>query len=548
MKILLILPFNTYGGIYNNEIILRNGGEAEIPLGLGYLKSYVKSKIPEVEIEIYDSNIDAMNYIINCDNNVSMEFLWDRLNKKIINYNPDIVGVSAFSHAVADEAHKVVALCKNINEKIITVMGGSYPTLSYDCAMEDENLDIVIQSEGEVIFYNFVKIILNNDSLSKVKGIVYRDNGKIIVNPMEQKIQNLDDLPYPDLEDLPIALYGKLPRHSLQRTIKNLKPISMVSARGCVYHCGFCATKKVWGTVRHRSAKNIVEEIKYLKNKYDINFVKFNDDLFTHDHERVIEICDLLIREKIIENWSSTGVTVQSLLDKKMVEKMVASGYRYFSLPIDSGCENTLKSINKPLKLNMVKEVIGNLRQYKEVYIGAAFIVGFPFETKEDIQQTYDFASSMDLNWASFNIFVPFPKTRLYDECIQKGYLPNKKIEYNDLQNTNILSTPNFDKEWLRDYNYYNNLKINFVNNHAIKKHDYISAINEFKFILKIAPDHAFALLFIGYSYDMLGNKGEAKLYYEKANYIFKNDSFWGNYLKSLEKEIKSKMTGRICL
>ena len=71
---------------------------------------------------------------------------------------------------------------------------------------------------------------------------------------------------------------------------------------------------------------------------------------------------------------------------------------------------------------------------------------------------------------------------------------------------------------------------------------------SKFKFILKIAPDHAFALLFIGYSYDMLGNKGEAKLYYEKANYIFKNDSFWGNYLKSLEKEIKSKITSRICI
>lgn len=540
MKILLVLPFNVYGGKYDNKTVLSGGGEAEIPLGLCYIKAYIKKQFPDIDIKIYDSNIDALNYIINHDNKVEMETLRSRLRKVIEDYGPDVVGVSAFSHAIAGEAHKILAISKEMNKDIFTVMGGSYPTLSYDCAMEDPNLDVVVQSEGEIVFYNLVKAITNRKPISGIKGIAYRDKDKVIVNPLEEKIADLDMLPFPDLDDISVELYGKLPRHSLQRIIDDLKPFSIVSARGCVFQCGFCATKKVWGTIRYRDPKKVMEEIKYLKSKYDINFIKINDDLFTLNPDRVIEICDLFIKEKPVEKWCSTGTAVYSLLHKEMVKKMVESGYHAFALPIESGCENTLKKINKPLKLNIVKEAVQHLRQYDDIFVGGGFIVGFPFETKEDIQQTYDLADSLDLNWATFNMFTPFPKTKLYEDCIKEGYLKNKKIKYDDLQNTNVLTTPNFTKEWLIDNKYLNNLKINFVHNYHLKKEDYQSAIDEFKFILKIAPDHAFALLLTGYAHDKLENKDQADLYFKKAEDIFKQENFWSNYLKSLKDDLES--------
>ncbi len=539
MKILLILPFNVYGGKYDNTTVLSGGGEAEIPLGLCYIKAFIKQELPSVDIKVFDSNIDALNYIVNRDNKAEMETLRNRLRKVIEDYNPDVVGISAFSHAVADEAHKILAVCKNINKNIFTVMGGSYPTLSYDCAMEDPNLDAIVQSEGEIVFYNLIKAILNQEPVSCIRGIVYRDKKQVIVNPLEEKIANLDILPFPDLDDISVELYGKLPRHSLQRLIPDLKPISIISARGCVFQCGFCATKKVWGTIRYRDPKKVMEEIKYLKSKYDVNFIKINDDLFTLNPERVIEIANLFIKEKPVEHWCSIGTTVYSLLHKEMVKKMVESGYHAFALPIESGCENTLKRINKPLKINIVKGVVEHLRQYKDVFIGGGFIVGFPFETKEEIEQTYQLADSLNLNWATFNMFTPFPKTQLYDDCVKNGYLKNTKIKYNDLQNTNVLTTPNFTKEWLIDNKYYNNLKINFVHNYHLKRQDYKSAINEFKFILKVAPNHAFALFLTGYAHERLGNKEGATLFFQKAKDVFKTDPFWAHYLQALEKELK---------
>lgn len=547
MKILLILPFNTYEGKYNNETILKKGGDAELPLGLAYIKSYVKSKLPEIEIEIYDSNIDAIQYITFCDNKANMDILWRRVEKKIEDFDPDIVGISAFSHAVVGQAHKAIALCKDVNKDIITVMGGSYPTLDSECAMEDVNLDIVVLSEGEIVFYNLVKAFIHNIPLSHVKGIVYRDKGKTIVNPMEEKIQNLDELPFPDLEDLPVHLYGELARNSYQKIMDNQKPISIVSSRGCIFQCGFCATKKVWSTIRYRSAENVLEEIRYLKKKYNINFIKINDDLFTHNSERVIDICDYLIKERPIKYWGSTGENVKSLTNQNMVKKMVESGYRLFSLAIESGCNNTLKRIKKPLTLNMVQDAIDNLRQHEEVYIGASFIVGFPFETKEDIQQTYDFASSLEVNWVSLNIFSPFPKTDLYDYCIKEGYINNKKITYKDLQSTSILTTPSFDKDWLRDCNYYNNLKINFIENYALKQHNYKLAIKDFNNVITMVPNHAFGLLFLGYSFDNLGNTEQATHYYNEAKNIFKSNYFWGNYLNLFERDIKEKINFSLC-
>lgn len=543
MKILLMLPFNTYGGKYDNEVVRRKGAESEVPLGLAYIKSYLKNRIPEIDILLYDANIYAIDYIIKHDNEVSMDILWNHVKERIVSFNPDIVGISAFSHAMACEAHKIAAICKNFNPKIITVMGGSYPTLSSEVAMEDQNIDIIVMSEGEIVFYNLVKAILNNGSLKDVKGIIYRDNDTLITNPYEIKVGNLDDLPYPDLDDLPIELYQTKVIHSAQRIIDPLRPISIISSRGCIFDCGFCATVKVWGTARYRNPKCVIEEIKYLKKKYNINFVKLNDDLIAASPKKVIELCDLMIKEKPIENWMAIGLTVEMLRNKEMVEKMIESRHYFFSFSIESGCKNTLKMIKKPMRLEIVPEVMENLRRFKESYVMSCFIVGFPFETKDDIQETYDLASSLDLNWVSFVHYTPFPKTALYDYCIEAGYLKkDERITYNSLQSTNVISTPNFDRKWVEDTKYYNNLKINFVNNYALRKKDYELAKNEFKHVLKIAPDHAFALLFLGYACDKSGDKKDAKMYYHKAMTIFKQNIFWGDYFKVFEEEINSRI------
>lgn len=540
MKILLILPFNTYGEKYNNEVVIRKGAESEIPLGLAYIKAYLKHKIPGIEIFLYDSNIHAIDYIIKKNGNVSMDNLWGQVNEKISRFNPTLVGISAFSHSIASEAHKIASLCKNFNPKIITVMGGSYPTLSIEAAMEDSNLDVIVLSEGEIVFYNLVKAIINNESYNNIKGIAYRNNNKIIINSYEDKINNLDDLPYPDLEDLPLELYQRHVIHSAQRILNPLKPISIISSRGCIYDCGFCATKKVWGTARYRNPKSVVEEIKYLKKEYNVNFVKLNDDLMASNPKKVIELCDLMIKEKPIENWMAIGLTVEMLRDKEMVEKLIESNHFFFSFSIESGCKNTLKMIKKPMRLEIVPEVIENIRRFKESYIISCFIVGFPFETKDDIQETYDLAAFLDLNWVSFVNYTPYPNTALYDYCLNEGYLKkNEKIAYYSLRNTNVIETPNFDKKWINDNQYYNNLKINFVNNYSLRKNNYELAINEFKHVLKIAPDHAFALLFLGYASYMLGFIDDANTYYHRANEIFEKDISWNKYYKLFEKEIK---------
>jgi len=548
MKILLILPFNTYEGKYDYEVVRRKGGESELPLGIAYLKSYLKTRLPEVEVKLYDSNIDAIDQIINSTVDISMDFLWDRVRNRISNYNPDIVGISVFSHSMAGEAHKVAAICKSLNPDLITVMGGSYPTLSTETVLEDKNVDLVVLSEGEIIFHNLVKAIRNNRSFDSIKGIAYLENGRIRTNQPEYKIKDLDELPYPDLDDLPVEHYGTHVIHSAQRLIEPLKPISMLSSRGCVFNCGFCATKKVWGKVRFRSPREVVDEIKYLKNRYDINFIKINDDLFATDPKRVIEICDLMIKEKPIENWASIGFTVEMLRHREMVDKLIESGHHFFTFSIESGCKKTLKMIKKPMRLEIVHKVIENLRRFKESYVISAFIVGFPFETKDDIQETYDFAASTDLNWAALNFFTPFPKTPLYDYCIESGLIQNKsKLTYTTLQNTNMVSNPHFDRKWLEETKYYHNLNMNFVNNYALRTNNFSTAKTEFLHVLKMVPGHAFAELLAGYAFEKLRDAPAADKHYVEAKRLFDNDTFWQNYLNVFREKLTTRYDlGRI--
>ncbi len=541
MKILLIIPFGVFEGKYNNEVILRQGGEAELPVGIAYLKAYLNTYLPEVEVLLFDTNIDAIDYIYHYDHNASMECLWSRVEKRIRDYNPDIVGISAFAHAVAPEAHKLAAICKSISSDIVVVMGGSYPTLSYDVVLKDMNVDVVVWSEGEVVLCNLVKALLNKEGLAGIKGIIYRESGKIKKNAQQHQIENLDDLPFPDFSDLPVALYDVVSRNALQRTMVNLKTISINTARGCLYNCGFCATKRVWGAIRYRSPQSIMEEIRQLKGKYNFNLVKFNDDLLTGDHKRVIDISNSFIRTRVVDHWSSAGVTVTSLTDSKMVDKMVESGYHYFALPIESGCNSTLKQIGKPHKLESVGKAIENLRKHKEVYMAAVFLVGFPFETKEDIVKTYDFAASLDIDWACFNIFIPFPETRLYDLCVEKGYLKGVKFGYNNF-NTAYLTTPHFTREWLDKTNYYHNLKVNFVNNYNTRKGKYLQAIREFELVINVAPEHAFAWLFLGYAQELHGDWDAAKSSYDNARKIIETEKFWGNYFMDFKKDIEDKI------
>ena len=141
-KVLLIYPF-AVSKEYDLEALLKGGQFAEAPIGLGYISAYVKQNMPSVDIKVFDANLMAIKHV-NKTKKVDMDELWKMLQKEVVDYNPDIVGVSCLFHSIAFLAHKTCSKVKEVSKKIITVMGGNYPTGSPDTALSDSNLDFII--------------------------------------------------------------------------------------------------------------------------------------------------------------------------------------------------------------------------------------------------------------------------------------------------------------------------------------------------------------------------------------------------------------------
>ena len=218
---------------------------------------------------------------------------------------------------------------------------------------------------------------------------------------------------------------------------------------------------------------------------------------------------------------------------------MVESGIALIGCNPESGNDDVLKRIDKPLKTRMVDKFIKMVKSVDpNVYLYASWVVGFPFETKEQIRETHDFAKSLDFDWSAFYCFTPYPGTPLYNDCIEKGYID----ENNTVSNTyafNAISTDNFTNEELIHDNYLANLDLNFLNNKNINSNT-DRAITDFEDMTFTYPDHVFAYYCLSKCYIIKKDFAKSEMYLQEARAAAKRDSFYLPFIThfNLEEEI----------
>jgi radical SAM superfamily enzyme YgiQ (UPF0313 family) len=185
----------------------------------------------------------------------------------------------------------------------------------------------------------------------------------------------------------------------------------MISSRGCIFSCIFCDHGVRGSGWRARSPENVVGEFKYL-HSLGVRNVWLVDDLFTVSRQRVQEICDLLLKEKINMNWSCQARV--DCIDENTLFKMKEAGCRLISYGVESGNERVLKLIKKRLNLNKVREIIA-LTNKVGIETRCFFMMGFPTETKEEIEDTLKFALELNPTFITYSISTPLPNTELWD-------------------------------------------------------------------------------------------------------------------------------------
>ena len=226
------------------------------PLGIGYIAAVLRDN--GIDVNILDASAEDMDF---------KEF-----SEEIKNRSPDIISISALTPTI-NKALETAKTAKEVLPNSIIVMGGYHPTFDFEETLKNDFVDIVIRGEGEYVLRDLVETIENNGDLREVRGIVFKEDDNIVLNPNADLIYDLDALPFPAFDLMPMDKYKLLDMDTHMAT--------MITTRGCPMKCSFCSSAAMHGRkMRQRSVDNILAEIDFLREKYDINTIAFMDDTF----------------------------------------------------------------------------------------------------------------------------------------------------------------------------------------------------------------------------------------------------------------------------
>ncbi len=335
---------------------------------------------------------------------------------------PDVVGLSNFTHEYSKAGHVATEIIKKVNPSIITIMGGVYVISSPQLAMQDKNLDFAIRGEAEILITEFLAYLFEQGPLPQ-KGLVYRKEGEIMLSPRNDFITDLTSLKYPAYHLVDFLKYAT--RYSREATGRPRElPFARLSmTRGCPIGCTFCQVESIsGGPTRYRSAEHFVGEIELLKNKYSIKCFSFDDDNLFMNKNKAKEMLKLLIQKNVNIKWQMEATAI-FCMDDECIDLARQSGCQYLNFAVESGSSRVLKEIiKKPINLERTKEIAKKLRAVG-IDTVANFILGSPGETWDEIRQTVKYAEELEVDYVKFFICTPLANTKMFQLAVDMGYL-----------------------------------------------------------------------------------------------------------------------------
>ena len=279
----------------------------------------------------------------------------------------------------------------------------------------------------------------DDTNLAAIKGLAWRRDDEIFINEDRPYIVDLDDLPVPRHDLLPLDAY-RMPM------IKG--PYSfVVTSRGCPANCLFCIKHLTYGrTLRLRSPEHIVEELKLLRD-LGLRHVHMYADLFTVDREHVLGLCDLMLQERLDFRWTCNSRV--DFVDQEMLQQMARAGCWMISWGIESGSPEILRNVRKGYKPHKAGQALQWARR-AGIKNWGYFIIGLPGETEESIRRTIEYSKGLPLDIALFHIAAPYPGTPFFFDVVEKGWFrPGTKWEEVDMDQSTVLDYPSLPAERL---------------------------------------------------------------------------------------------------
>ncbi len=407
LKCVLVDPLRRSVNITKEKVIrqaVRTGSKFP-PIGLAYLASALRAQGAGVEI------VDAK----------SIGMPHDRLAQQVAEAQPDLVGLTVFT----SNLKSALDACRQIRAayppaKI--VLGGAHVHPCHRELIEKPFIDFCVRGEGEITIVELARALSGDGSLEKVKGLTFKDGDHVVVTPARPFIEDLDSLPFPARDLLPNHLY-------VTRLGKSRGRFTAVSAsRGCPFHCDYCSVPRFWPVLRRRSVQNVLDELAEIADVYGIRIVRFTDELITANKKWLVSLCRGMIERglsrKVAWNCDSRVDTVS----EDILEEMKAAGCQVIFYGIEFGSQRILDECGKRTKPSQIKKAV-QMTNDAGITPTGNFMIGYPTETRADIEATIDLIETLGLEFSTASIVVPFPGTDLYDKCKRNGWLRSDNWE-----------------------------------------------------------------------------------------------------------------------
>jgi len=388
-KVLLVNPHGT-----------KQDGFSNPPLGLLYIAGMLLRH--GVDVQVVDGCLDGREGIV----------------RALREYHPHWVGITCLTPG-RKKAIEVARLAKEMDAEIKVMIGGAHPTIMYKQMLENYPcIDYLVLGEGE---YSCLELVEGIDP-SKIKGIAYRHAGEIIKTPPRKNEQNLDYIPFPAWHLLDVRRYGARGEGIFRGIDLAREPrISVIFSRGCTGHCDFCSTWWIWKGWRHRSAKNMADELQCLYQDHGVRHFCFADDAMTIDRQATIDLCDEIVKRQLKIAFHITTRT--DCVDAGMLRKLKEAGCYQIAFGIETGSAALLDQMGKENDTETAAKAIGLCRQVG-IRVTALLIVGNVGENDESLRETHRFLvrTQPDEIGTVGGLWI-LPGTKLYQQSRQKGLI-----------------------------------------------------------------------------------------------------------------------------
>lgn len=362
------------------------------PMGIAYLAAVLRQNDLLVDV------IDASKYQS-----------FDEFEYELKELRPDILGISVLS-VYYEKALQAARIAKRALPNIITVFGGAHPTIFPEKSLSNLEVDIVVFGEGEDKLLDLVTTLNNGGDLSNVRGIFYKSRGEIIKTEEADYIEDMDRLPFPARDLLPMNEYLWLPP-----TLPLPYPsTSIMASRGCFGNCIYCqpTLRKLYGRkIRYRSPKNVVDEVVHLQDTYKLRGLLFVDDEPTWNNEWMLDFCEEMINRQVKIKWICASRV--DTIDQNVIRMMKRAECIGIIFGVETGSQKILNYFRKGTKVEQVRRVF-DMCVDEGIIARANIMIGAPNETLEDVQQTISMIENVKPDLIAISVTTPIVGTDLF--------------------------------------------------------------------------------------------------------------------------------------